>query len=115
MPTCTWCVTRFSGEIGDCISHVQAIYDACDDDKSGGVSMAEYAQLFDRKIDDEMKKMYEMIDGIQHDGVLSKTEARGCTEPPTRSRRPARGLTRVRDLTPSLVPRAVRRFPHGEV
>ena len=114
MPTCT-CVTRFSGGIGDRISHVQAIYDACDDDQSGGVSMTEYAQLFDRKIDDEMKKMYEMIDGIQHDGVLSKTEARGCTEPPTRSRRPTRGLTRVKDLTPSLVPRAVRRFPHGEV
>ena len=56
------------------IQKLEEIFDACDDDKSGALSMAEYAQLFDNQVSEEIRTRYNLIDGIQKDGKLSKTE-----------------------------------------
>jgi len=50
------------------------IFDACDDDKSGALSMEEYAQLFDKRVEAEMRKRWDLMDSINKDGALSKTE-----------------------------------------
>ena len=61
------------------IGQLEKIYDAVDDDHSGGVSMKEFAQLY-KKVDgvremrEDLRQTFSLMDSEQRDGVVSKTE-----------------------------------------
>ena len=61
------------------IGQLEKIYDAVDDDHSGGVSMKEFAQLY-KKVDgvremrEDLRQSFSLMDSEQRDGVVSKTE-----------------------------------------
>jgi len=55
---------------------LEDLFDECDDDGSGALSLDEFAQLFDKKLDtkDDVKAKLSMVDVDQKDGKLSKEE-----------------------------------------
>jgi hypothetical protein len=64
------------------IGQLETIFDAVDDDKSGGVSMAEFAQIFNQKVEgvrDNLRGAFVQMDSDERsstagDGVVSKKE-----------------------------------------
>jgi len=55
---------------------LEDVFDACDDDGSGALTLAEFAKLFDEKVTlaEEIKSKFDAIDSEQKDGKLSKEE-----------------------------------------
>ena len=62
-------------EESDRSSLLGELFDACDDDGSGALSLDEFAQLFDKKLDEDMRSKFVMID-MQDcpDGKLARDE-----------------------------------------
>jgi hypothetical protein len=53
---------------------LEELFDACDDDGSGALSMQEFAQLLDNKVDGDTKALFATIDTDKADGKLTKEE-----------------------------------------
>jgi len=54
---------------------LEELFEYVDDDKSGTVELKEYAQLFDKRVDESLKAKFGEIDGeIDSDGTITKDE-----------------------------------------
>ena len=53
---------------------LEQLFDECDDDGSGALSVSEFSQLLDNKVDDEVKKLFAQVDNDVKDGKLTKEE-----------------------------------------
>ena len=53
---------------------LEELFDACDDDGSGALSMQEFAQILDNKVDEAARAHFSKIDADVADGMLTKEE-----------------------------------------
>ena len=53
---------------------LEELFDACDDDGSGALSLEEFAQILDNKVDEEARAHFSKIDVDVADGKLTKAE-----------------------------------------
>ena len=53
---------------------LEELFDACDDDGSGALSMSEFAQILDNKVDAATREQFAKVDTDVADGKLTKEE-----------------------------------------